>query len=124
MKIFATMLGLGLASMAWTMPASAQLADAEDTIVVTAEYQRDWDRGARREAEGLRDMEEARRDLVKYSAELVSAQDAQESARNRAENARAQFGALRAREVFVSPDEARSWAQDIVEGCRRLGKLR
>lgn len=96
------------------MPVTAQdTRSSDNTIVVSGEYQRDWDRGNKREAEGLRDMEKARSKLIEYSADLVSAQDAQESSRSRAQNARQMFNNLRARAEITNPDEARSWAQDL-----------
>lgn len=88
MKTFLIASGLALATLAAPQVAFAQDQQAEATIVVTAKHQKAWDKGQKREAEGLRDMQKAKRDLVKHSASVVNAQDLRDTSQSRADNAR------------------------------------
>ena len=73
MKTFLIAGGLAVAALAAPQIAMASERASVPTIVVTAEHQRNWDRGNRMEADGLRDMQKARGDLVRYSADVVDA---------------------------------------------------
>ncbi|WP_390479048.1 hypothetical protein [Altererythrobacter sp. MTPC7] len=82
---------------------------------MTAEHQRDWDRGNSREAEGLRDLQRAQRDLVRYSAAVVEAQDKRDTSMSRAENAQSSFESLTSRPFFTDAGDARDWAKQVEE---------
>lgn len=113
MKTFVLATGLALTSLAMPQTGIAQELHAAVEIVVSAEHQRDWDRGSKIEAEGLRDMQKAKRDLVKYSADVVNAQDLRDTSLSRAENARQAFESLTSRPFFSDPSNAREWARQV-----------
>lgn len=113
MKTFLIASGLALATLAAPQVAFAQDQQAEATIVVTAKHQKAWDKGQKREAEGLRDMQKAKRDLVKHSASVVNAQDLRDTSQSRADNAREAFESLTARPFFSSPEDAHKWAKQV-----------
>lgn len=115
MKTFLFASGLALAALAAPIAAQNQSETDGTTIVVSAEHQKDWDRGNRIEAEGLRELEEAQRDLVRYSADVVDAQGKRDSSQDRANNARQAFESLTARPYFSNPDDARDWAKLVEE---------
>ena len=113
MRIFVIATGLALASLAAPQMALAQEETQVKQIIVTGQYQKDWDRGNRLEAEGLSDMQKAKRDLVKYSAAVVNAQDMRDTSQSRADNAREAFESLTARPFFSDAEDARRWAKQI-----------
>lgn len=113
MKRFMAVSGLALATLIVPQAALGQNAAPETTIVVTAENQRDWDRGNELEAKGLRDFQEANRDLVRRSAEVVNLQERRDTSRSRAENARQAFQSLTARPFFSDAEDARRWAKQV-----------
>lgn len=92
---------------------SAQDPNPASPIVVTGKYQKDWDKGSKLEADGLKDLDGSKRDLVKYSAEVVNAQNKRDNSRSRADNARETFESLTARPYFSDPDDARKWAKQV-----------
>lgn len=113
MKLLMAASGLVLATLTLPQVAMAQSDVPQSTIVVTAENQRDWDRGNELEAKGLSDLQEANRDLVRHSADVVTAQGARDTSRERADNARQAFESLTARPFFSDPEDARRWAQQV-----------
>lgn len=115
MKTFLIAGGLAVAAFAAPQLAMASERSSVPTIVVTAEHQRDWDRGNRMEADGLGEMEKAQRDLVRYSADVVEAQDKRDTSASRALNAREAFENLTARPLFTDAEEARDWAKRVEE---------
>ena len=86
-------------------------------IVVTAEHQRNWDRGNRIEAEGLSDLQRAQRDLVRHSADVVIAQDKRDTSLSRALNARQAFENLIARPFFTAGADAKDWAKQVEDAA-------
>lgn len=118
MKTFVIATGLALASLAAPQVAVAQDQPTAAEIIVSGEHQRDWDRGNRAEAEGLRDLQSAQRDLVRYSAAVVEAQDKRDTSRSRADNAREAFESLTARPFFSEAGEARVWAKQVEETAK------
>ena len=121
MKTFLIAGGIAVAALAAPQLALASergnVPTTGSTIVVTAEHQRDWDRGNRLEADGLRDMQKAQRDLVRYSADVVEAQDKRDTSASRARNAREAFDTLTARPLFTDSAEARDWAKRVEESA-------
>ena len=121
MKTFLIAGGLAVAALAAPQIAMASerasLPAASPDIVVTAEHQRNWDRGNRMEADGLRDMQKARESLVRYSADVVDAQDKRDTSASRAQNARDAFENLTARPFFTDAEEARDWAKQVEEAA-------
>ncbi|QUL38359.1 hypothetical protein [Erythrobacter sp. JK5] len=113
MKVFLIAGGLALSALAVPQAAFAQQDQAAAGIVVTGKFQKDWDRGHKLEAEGLRDLQSAQRDLVEYSADVVNAQDLRETSRSRADNARQALESLTARPFFSSADEAHKWSKQV-----------
>ena len=111
MKTFVIATGLALASLAAPQVALAQDGQASADIIVSGEFQKNWDRGNRLEAEGLSDLQKAQRDLVKYSAAVVNAQDLRDTSLSRAENAQEAFENLTARPFDGDAREARDWAK-------------
>lgn len=113
MKTFLIASGLALASLAAPHMAVAQDQQTAADIIVSGKYQKDWDRGHKLEAEGLRDLQEAKRDLVKHSAAVVNAQDLRDTSQSRADNAREAFESLTVRPFFSSADDAYKWAKQV-----------
>lgn len=123
MKLLMAASGLALATLTLPQAAMAQSnaaqsdaaqSDATQTsIVVTAENQRDWDRGNELEAKGLRDLQEANRNLVRHSADVVTAQETRDTSRSRADNSRQAFESLTSRPFFSDPQDAHKWAQQV-----------
>ncbi len=123
MKLLMAASGLALATLTLPQAAFAQSDEAQtdaaqskvvqSDIVVTAENQRDWDRGNQLEAKGLRDLQEANRKLVRHSAAVVTTQELRDTSFGRAENARQALESLTARPFFSSPKDAHSWAQQV-----------
>lgn len=113
MKLLMAASGLVLATLTLPQVAMAQSNAPQSTIVVTAENQRDWNRGNELEAKGLRDLQEANRNLVRHSADVVTAQEMRDTSRSRADNARQAFENLTARPFFSDPEDARRWAQQV-----------
>lgn len=88
-------------------------AAPSDVIVVSAEFQRDWDRGSKLEAEGLADLGKAERDLIRYSADVVTSQNSRDTNEAQASNARRNFEAQLTQSNFMTGKEARDWAQGL-----------
>ncbi|MEO1220620.1 MAG: hypothetical protein AAFY42_04615 [Pseudomonadota bacterium] len=118
MKLLMAASGLVLATFALPQVAMAQSDAPQSTILVTAENQRDWNRGNELEAKGLRDLQEASRKLVRHSADVVTAQETRDTSRSRADNARQAFESLTARPFFSDPEDARKWAQQVESTAR------
>lgn len=117
--VAATLLGAALLPLAAQAKESqAQQSQAQSAITVTAEFQRDWERGSRLEAEGLEELARAQRELVRRSAEVVNLRNRRDTAAERAENARRTFERLTANTVFADPREARRWAQELERAAR------
>lgn len=91
----------------------AAVATQSDTIVVTAEFQRDWDRGSKLEAEGLADLGKAERNLIRYSADVVNSQNTRDTNEAQASNARRNFEAQLTQTNFMTGKEARIWANSL-----------
>lgn len=115
MKTFLAAGSLAVMALAAPQIAIAENTGTTPTIVVTAEHQRDWDRGNRIEADGLQDLQRAQRDLVRFSAAVVEAQDKRDTSRSRAQNAREAFENLTARPFFSDAEQAREWAKRVEE---------
>lgn len=113
MKLLMAASGLVLATLTLPQVAMAQSEASQSTIVVSAENQRDWDKGNALEAKGLRDLQEANRSLVRHSADVVTAQETRDTSRSRAENARQAFESLTNRPFFSNAKEARRWSQQV-----------
>lgn len=111
MKTFMIATGLALASLAAPQAAFAQDQQGSAGIIVSGEFQKNWDRGNQLEAEGLSDLQKAQRDLVKHSAAVVNAQDLRDTSLSRAENAQAAFQSLAARPFVGDAEGARDWAK-------------
>lgn len=114
---------LALSSVTMTQAAFAQDREVRSEILVTAKYQKDWDKGNKLEAEGLAAIEVARRDLVKHSAALVNAQNLRNTSLERAANARAQFDNLTQRQYFTDPQDALKWARDVEKAAANWAKF-
>ncbi len=114
---------IALSSLSIAQVAAAQDSRARSEIVVTAKYQKDWDKGNKLEAEGLAEIESAKRDLVKHSAALVNAQNLRNTSLERAANARAQFENLTQRQYFTDPQDALSWARDVEKAAANWAKF-
>ncbi|MEL7453750.1 MAG: hypothetical protein AAGJ50_10310 [Pseudomonadota bacterium] len=113
MKTFLVASILAMASIAAPQVAIAQTDRTTASIVVSGEFQKDWDKGSRLEAEGLRDMQSARRDLVKFSANVVNAQDLRDTSQSRSDNARETLESLTANPFFNDGTDARKWAKRV-----------
>ena len=85
---------------------------------VTAENQRDWNRGSRLEADGLKELGEAEQVLVRRSADVVNLENQRDSATSQAMNAKRAFDTLRAQPEIIDPDQARTWAQDVADAAK------
>jgi hypothetical protein len=101
------------AAIALAVPAAAQPV-ATAPIVVSGKYQRDWQRGSRMEAEGLKELEQAQKDQVSASADVVNAQNRRDSSQQRSSNAAEEYRRLTA----TAPPQANArdalgWANDV-----------
>lgn len=105
-------LALPLAAQAQDQAASAGTAQT-DTIVVSAEFQRDWDRGSKLEAEGLADLGKSERNLIRHSADVVTSQNTRDTNEAQASNARRNFEAQLTQTNFMTGKEARDWANGL-----------
>lgn len=106
----------GLVAAGLALPASAaeQQAMPASTIVVSAKYQKNWDKGSKLEADGLKELEQAKRDLVRSSADVVEAQNKRTSSDARAANSAEEFRRLTAAPInFVDASEAARWAREV-----------
>ncbi len=116
MKLHVTM-AAALLSAAYFFPisASAQAGpEAQPEIIVTAEHQRDWNRGRQIETGGLADLADAEQKLARYNAERADAQTMRDAAQARVDTARSGFEALVAQASSVTdPDRARDLGRDI-----------
>lgn len=115
-------LGIVLGMLALTTPASAQ-QEVTPTVIVAPQYERDWNKGSKLEADGLRDLEKAKKDLVRYSADVVDAQNKRDSSRARAENAASEFRKLTASQSYFSDvEEAARWARQVEKAAAEWAK--
>lgn len=121
-KVFVSS-AIALAMAGLPVAAAAQNAPANPQIVVSGKFQKDWDKGSKLEAEGLKDLQQAQRDLVGYSADVVNAQDKRDTSNKRAENARDAFQNLTARPFFSDPEEARKWAKQVESAATDWAKF-
>lgn len=111
------------ASVAVLPAAASAQAEAAPQIVVSAKYQKDWDKGHEMEAKGLAELEKAKRDLIKHSADVVEAQNKRTSAGAQGMNAEEKFRALtQPVPVFTSPDEAARWARQVDDVAKEWAK--
>lgn len=112
MKPIMVAISAALATAAIPATALAQQTEAEATIVVSGEYERDWRKGSKLETDGLRDLEKAQSDLAVINSDLSKAQNKRNDAQARAENARSDFysNALEASKTSDA-DKARSLGQ-------------
>ena len=109
---------LALAALAAPQAAFAQADEAPaGSIIVSGEFQKDWNKGNKLEAEGLGELQKAKDSLVRYSADVVNAQDLRDTSQDRADNARLAFEALTQRPYFSSPEEARKWAKQVEDAA-------
>jgi len=115
MKIRNLIIAIALGASSVPFAAMAQANDAADTIVVTAEHQRDWDRGNRLEARGIEDLAKAQRELVRRSADVVNFQNRRDTSMARAENAQRTFDNLVANPSVADAKDAREWAKRLEE---------
>lgn len=114
MKFYLTMTAALLGTALSSTAISAQANPAPSEIVVTAEHQRDWNRGKQIETSGLEDLSEAQQKLARYNAERTSAQTAHDAAQAHVDNARSGFEAQVAQAANVTdPDRARDFGRDI-----------
>lgn len=116
----------GLVLAATTLPAVAVAQDsmAAPAIVVTGKYQKDWDKGSKVEADGIKELEKAKKALIGYSAEVVNAQNKRDSSRARAENASAEFRKLTASTTYFSDAaEAARWARQVDKAAAEWAKF-
>ncbi len=114
MKFYLTMTTVLLGTALSSTAISAQANPAQSEIVVTAEHQRDWNRGKQIETSGLEDLSEAQQKLTRYNAERASAQTAHDAVQARVDNARSGFEAQVAQATNVTdPDRARDSGRDI-----------
>lgn len=101
------------------LPLAAQAQDGavgaaqSDTIVVSADFQRDWNRGSKLEAEGLAELGKSERDLIRYSADVVTSQNTRDTNEAQADNARRNFEAQLVQTNFMTGKEARDWAKGL-----------
>ncbi len=121
-KFFAvTCLALGV--IALPLAASAQDVLPRSEIVVTGKYQKDWEKGSKLEAEGLKSLEGAKRDLVKYSADVVDAQNKRDSSDARSNNSENEFRRLTGEPIyFSSSKEALDWAKSVEKAAEGWAK--
>ena len=113
MKTFLIAGAVALATVVAPHGAFAQDTAVAGDIIVTGQYERDWNRGNVLEAQGLKDLQKAQRELVKYSAAVVNAQDLRDTSQERADNARASFEKLTSRPFIGAAEEARKWAKQV-----------
>ncbi|XUU59527.1 hypothetical protein ACRAQ6_08015 [Erythrobacter sp. HA6-11] len=115
--------GIALSALSAPTYASERSATAESTIIVSGQFQKDWQRGSTLEAEGLKAMEKARKELVKHSADVVEAQTKRDLANQRAANARASFEALTVNgSVSATSKDAHRWAKQVEEAASEWEK--
>ncbi len=127
MKAFIAAASLCLPALMVPGAANAQTANpsasANSPIVVTAKHQKNWDKGSKLEAEGLKDLEKAKNGLVGFSADVVEAQNKRDSSRARGENAAAEFRRLLASQTYFSDaDEAERWAKQVEKSASEWAK--
>lgn len=113
MKFRMAVSAVALATLSLPNVGYAQANEARSTIVVTAEHQRDWERGNEIEANSLRDLQKANENLARYSADVASEQEDRDTSRSRADNARQAFENLTARPYFSDPEKAHDWAKQV-----------
>ncbi len=114
MKSYLTMTAALLGTALSSTAISAQANPAQSEIVVTAEHQRDWNRGKQIETSGLEDLSKAQEKLARYNAERADAQTARDAAQDRVDGARSGFEAQVAQATNVTnPDRARDSGRDI-----------
>lgn len=123
MKLPSLAIAIALSATALSGAAVAQTVSPDAEIVVSAKYQRDWDKGHKLEAEGLRDLERAQNDLIKYSADVVEAQNKRSSSASRGDNAEQKFRSLTAQTpVFTSGRDAERWAKKVETAAQDWAK--
>lgn len=115
MKLHVTMAAALLSAAYFPISASAQAGpEAQSEIIVTAEHQRDWNRGRQIETRGLADLADAEQKLARFNAERADAQTTRDTAQTRVDTARSGFEALVAQATSVTdPDRARDFGRDI-----------
>ena len=98
-------------------------ASASMPIVVTAKHKKNWDKGSKMEADGLKELEKAKNNLVGYSADVVEAQNKRDSSRARGENAATEFRRLTTSQSYFSdPAEAARWAKQVEKAASEWAK--
>lgn len=123
MKSILAAAGLVLAATAMPVTAIAQDTMSAPTIVVTGKYQKDWDKGSKLEAQGIKELEKAKKALIGYSADVVNAQNKRDSSRARSENASAEFRKLTASPTYFSDAaEASRWARQVEKAAAEWAK--
>jgi hypothetical protein len=129
MKAFIAATCLILPAMMIPAAVSAQQEGAQQTtvaapIVVTAKYMKDWTKGSKMEAEGLKDLEKAKNNLVGYAADVVEAQNKRDSSQARGDNASAEFRRLTANPIyFADGEEAARWAKQVDKAASEWAKF-
>ena len=117
--ILPAMMVPGIASAQGTTAASA----ANAPIIVTGKFKKNWEKGSKLEAEGIKELEKAKNTLVGHSADVVEAQNKRDSARARAENASAEFRRLTSSQSYISDaEEAARWAKQVEKAASEWAK--
>lgn len=123
MKPIMVAISVALATTVIPAGALAQQAVSETTIVVTGKYEKDWSKGSKLEADGLRDLEKAQNDLAALNADMTKAQSKRDGAQARAQNARSDFYRNASEAIKVSDaDKARNLGQDIEDSAEAWEK--
>ena len=119
----ATSLLLASAAIPSVALAQEEMAVTEN-IVVTAKFQRDWDKGSGMVTNGLRQMEKAKTRLISASADVVNAQNKRESALAQADNAAAIFRNITTNmPYFADAQEAKLWSQQVTKSATEWARF-
>lgn len=120
MKIGLTVIGILAASVALSPVAMAQQSSP---IVVTGKYQKQFDKGAKLEAQGMAELEKARKNLLGHSSDVSDAQSKRDAALQRAQTAEAEFRKLTGSvQSFTDAAEARKWARQVEASAEEWAK--
>ena len=94
--------------------AHAQSSDVQSEIVVTAKYQKLWDKGIKLEDTGLKNLAKAERDLNEASKDVLNGQSKRDNAQSKMANASAEFRQLTMNvPSFGNAKDAAKWADRV-----------
>ena len=116
----ALLCGASLALGCVSSAALAQDTATTPTIVVTAKWQRQWDKGSAMERKALDARAEAQKALTQANSEIIDAQNKRDNNRERGDNASAEFRQLTASiPEFADGAAAAKWAATVGKAADR-----